>query len=144
MGRFRSTFRSSRSADWPRSRSRRAVRGYVQLFPNETYYITYARGVEAIRTQMLYISEIQSSSWWTWYLISWQFVPTVHYLYALAISFHLFPVKGNIKPYNFSQEFVHHTNRMTAGDPMAEDTTVGATITTAHADKVWNIFLRLG
>ena len=35
-----------------------------------------------------------------------------------------------------SQEFVHHTNRMKAGDPMAEDTTVGATITTAHADKV--------
>ena len=38
----------------------------------------------------------------------------------------------------FTQDFVHHTNRLTAGDPMAEDTTVGATITTAHADKVCN------
>merc|ERR1712117_467363 len=38
----------------------------------------------------------------------------------------------------FVKEFVHHTNRMKAGDPMAEDTTVGATITTAHADKVGN------
>ena len=37
---------------------------------------------------------------------------------------------------SLSQEFVHHANRMTAGDPMAEDTTVGATITAAHADKV--------
>lgn len=40
----------------------------------------------------------------------------------------------------FLQEFVRHTNRLTAGDPMAEATTVGATITTAHADKVWNIY----
>jgi len=36
----------------------------------------------------------------------------------------------------FVKEFVRHTNRLTAGDPMAEATTVGATITTAHADKV--------
>ena len=34
------------------------------------------------------------------------------------------------------QEFVHHTQRMTAGDPMSEETTVGATITAAHAEKV--------
>ena len=54
--------------------------------------------------------------------------------YTLSNSFHLFHVQ--YETLFSSQEFVHHTNRMTAGDPMAEDTTVGATITTAHADKV--------